>query len=323
VNIRIISLLFAFLVIVAGYVYFAQVQRPPKREPEPPWFYALDMDDLLAITLTDREGRGQRFVQREGAWWLERPEPLPVDPSRWAGITLLLSGPQARRLLMPQVDDPARYGLDAPSLTVEVEARGGRTFTVLLGDTTPDRSAHYVQLKGFPALFLVDASWGEVLGRLVTDPPYPEWYYRMPPERVVRLLVEEGGERVVFRKVRGQWAFDDPQDTPIDPGRWQEVSPLLGGPPSLRILQQGVQDFHPYGLDTPWVQVTIEYELPGHAERPRRTITLEVGSLLPDGSGYYARPNQTDTLLFVDRGWVEVFRRLVTEPPRAAPGASG
>ncbi|MCS7207328.1 MAG: DUF4340 domain-containing protein [Dehalococcoidia bacterium] len=320
-NIRIISLLLVFLVVVAGYFYFAQVQRPPKREPEPPWFYAINMDDMLAITLT-QGGQRQRFVQKEGNWWLEEPEPLPVDPSRWAGITLLLSGPQSRRLLAEQVDDPARYGLDKPSLVIQVEASGGRTFEIVLGEKTPDGTAHYAQLKGSPQLFLVDASWGDVLGRLVTDPPYPEWYYRVVPERVVRLLVQQGEAKVAFRKFRGQWAFDDPQDTPIDPPRWQEVTPLLGGPPSLRVLERGVKDFAAYGVDNPQVTVSVEYELPFQTERPRRVITLEIGNLLGDGSGYYARPNRSDTLVFVDKGWVEVFQRLLTEPPKATARAS-
>lgn len=320
-NIRIISLLFAFLVVVAGYFYFAQVQRPSKQEPEPPWFYTLNMEDLLSITLSTG-GQSQRFVQKEGNWWLEEPEPLPVDPSRWAGITLLLSGPQSRRLLMEQVDDPARYGLDNPSLTIHVEATGGRTFEILLGGTTPDKTAHYAQLKGSPRLFLVDSSWGDVLGRLVTDPPYPEWYYRVPPERVVRLLVQSGEQKVAFRKFQGRWAFDDPEDTPIDPSRWQEVSTLLGGPPSLRVLERGVHDFSAYGVDTPQVAVSVEYELPFQTERPRRSITLEVGKSLPDGSGYYARPNQSDTLVFVDKPWVEVFQRLLTDPPKAAKASS-
>ncbi|MFN3974761.1 MAG: DUF4340 domain-containing protein [Dehalococcoidia bacterium] len=316
-NIRIISVLLALLVVVAGYFYFAQVQRPPKREPEPPWFYTLNMEDLLSITLT-KDGQSQRFIQKEGEWWLEKPEPLPVDPSRWAGITLLLSGPQSRRLLMEQIDAPARYGLDNPSLVIQTEATGGRTFEINLGQKTPDGSAHYAQLKGSPQLFLVDASWGDVLGRLVTDPPYPEWYYRVPSERVLRLLVQRGEEKVAFRKFQGRWAFDDPQDTPVDPSRWQEVSTLLGGPPSLRVLERGVKDFSTYGVDKPLIAVSVEYELPFQTERPRRAITLEVGNFLPDGSGYYARPNQSDTLVFVDKPWVEVFQRLLTEPPKAA-----
>ena len=50
-----------------------------------------------------------------------------------------------------------------------------------LGDKTTNDRNHYGQIEGFPQLFLIADSWGNVLSRLAEDIPYPKWYtYRDP-----------------------------------------------------------------------------------------------------------------------------------------------
>ncbi len=94
-----------------------------------------------------------------------------MDLDRWGGIPLLVTGPRSSRVLEERIDDPAAYGLESPQTVVEVSLEDGRQIAVHLGDVTPDGNGNYAQLVGFPTLFIVNVSWGEVLNRLVLEPP--------------------------------------------------------------------------------------------------------------------------------------------------------
>ncbi|MSQ31762.1 MAG: hypothetical protein EXR59_00775 [Dehalococcoidia bacterium] len=79
------------------------------------------------------------------------------------------------------------YKLEAVPTTGEVAPSDARSvvFGVQLGDKTPDGANYYVQWRRHPEpgtdgpitidpqIWLVDATWGDVLARLVTEPPYP------------------------------------------------------------------------------------------------------------------------------------------------------
>ena len=170
--------------VLGGYVLFFELQRSPEREPEPPWFYNVHENDIVRISIT-HQGENQTFVKGEPyTWYFDDGTGSPaeaVDIQRWGGIPLLLTGPRSRRLLEDQISDPALYGLEPPLSYIGVLLRDGREVNVLLGNLTPDGAGNYALLEGFAPLFIVDVTWGEVLNRLVLEPPLvPE-----PLEKVV------------------------------------------------------------------------------------------------------------------------------------------
>ncbi len=174
-NIRLSIILLFALALVGGYFYFIELQKPPKTAPLPIWFYNTDDSNFQIISVTF-QGENVTFAKdKEGRWHFGSPGGEPVDLTRWGGITLLLRGPQSRRVLKESVDlnELALYGLERPSTVITVGMVDGNKFSVFIGDKTPDAVSHYVQMEGFPQLFLIDASWGDVLNRLVTEPPYP------------------------------------------------------------------------------------------------------------------------------------------------------
>ena len=106
----------------------------------------------------------------------------------------MLTGPRSRRLLDEQPTDLAPYGLDAPPTTIAVDLKDGRTINVLIGAATPDGSNNYAQVEGFPEVFTVFSGWRDSLVKLIEDPPYPEWYYNVTADSLIRfeLFTEEG-----------------------------------------------------------------------------------------------------------------------------------
>lgn len=108
-----------------------------------------------------------------------------------------------------------------------------------------------------------------------------------------------------------QWYFDTPDAAPVDPGRWGGGIPLmLSGPQGdLVIGPEGADDPAVFGLDAPEMILKLTV-------RAGTEIGIDVGDPTPDGQAYYLRRQGMPEVYAIDRVWVDVLRRLVTEPPR-------
>ena len=318
-NIRTTFILLATLILVAGYLL---LEDSPASEDavasgeSAPWFYTTSMEDIERIAVSVGSQEAAFVSESIGSWFFDEPQGPPVDIARWGGITLLLGGPQTKRVVRDSVDDPSLFGLDDPSITIEVDLTGDRSFKILLGATTPDGTYHYAQRQGDDRLYLVDALWGQVLSRLAINPPFPPWYYKVSPLRTRFLSVTHGEQKVEFTKdFNGTWRFTGQDRTPVDAERWREILPILGGPPSLHILQDRIDDLAAYGLLEPVTLIKAEVDPPVGIEESRRPIELEIGSQLPDGSGYYAKVVGQPYLLFIDADWYDTILQLALDPP--------
>ena len=132
-------------------------------------------------------------------------------------------------------------------------------------------------------LYVIESIWGQVLRRLSFEPPYPQWFYRLDPVRVLYLGVTKGETTTDFVQDAGLWRFANPDRTPIDADRWAEVVPLLGGPPNLGIQEDRIDDLAKYGLLEPRAVVIIEYLPPEGIEAGNWESILEIGDPTPDG----------------------------------------
>lgn len=327
-NIRATAVLLVVLGAVAGYFYFVGPSSGDSGPPAPsrtPWFYSAEMDDVEGVVITT-SGLRESFVLTESGWLFEGPGRIPVDLARWGGMTLLVSGPQTTRVLDEVEGDLTEYGLSDPAITIGITLQGNRNLEVRLGDVTPNGENHYAMQGTDPGLYLVDSLWGLVLARLALEPPYPQWIYRLDPTLIVYLAVAQGESKVEFTSDASGWRFATTDRDPVDPERWAEVLPFLGGPRSIRILQPEIatDEFQRFGLDSPATTLTVEYKPPETIEGTRRKFDMEFGSKLEDGSGYYAKVVGQPYLLFVDADWYETMERLVLEPPVAiAAGTEG
>lgn len=130
------------------------------------------MEDIIHISATHNEETVQYGI-KDDQWVILDGNDTPVDIDKWAGTTLLLSGPRAARVISQTITDLSAYGLANPSAIVVVEERGGQTFEFHLGIKTPDERNQYARLVGNPRLFTLASEWGDVVTELAIEPPYP------------------------------------------------------------------------------------------------------------------------------------------------------
>jgi hypothetical protein len=169
VNFRISFILIILVAVVGGYVLIFELNRRPEKDPEPPYFYDVELTDITEITISIKDTQ-QSFIKAEHQW-VFKDSGNPVDLARWSGIPLLLTGPRAARVLKNRLEDPQEYGVDPPQTHITVKLEGGHVINVVLGHKTPDGLSHYAQVVGFPQLYLVSSTWGDVINRIATEPP--------------------------------------------------------------------------------------------------------------------------------------------------------
>ncbi len=364
-NVRVTIALVVVAIAVGAVVYFNPFQSEAEPRDDSPWFFQLAEEDIQSIevihrvegTPDDQPVKTVSFVKTSPEhylWEFADPQGIPPDRNRWGGITLLLSGPKTRRDLTPQniiIEDPAEYGLDDPATVVKVGLTLNRDLEFRLGHETTDGYHHYGQVIGFPQLFIIADSWGDVIARLAVEPPIPRWYVEHTPEDIVEVNVHDGPR---FGDDTRTLTFDydeddgwtvqlrptDEEKRPIDTERWAEVQKLLGRP-------LGVQVAVPYVDDkdtTPWgigddTSSAIEIRFPGTSQSDVNftdgdtymighkveceddanvPIPCEDGAMAPGPDRYYAQrisEHLINPILYVDALWVDTLFALFDDIP--------
>ena len=297
-----------------------------ERAEQPPFFFTLSPDDLRNIKISSGEkSTSWHFREDERRWFFDDEKDVPTALYRWGGITQLLGGPRSQRELKKTVDNPELYGLDDPLLSITVKLRDERELTVEMGDLTPDGGAHYAQQTGYEQLYTVDYSWGEVMLRLVNEPPYPDWFYTMDPNEATEILLFEGNEVTSgygFDDEVGEWficdlpAGDPPckGTTPADPDIIMDYlthfgNPEIDGAEILNLDDQAA--YEPYGVSTeaPYVHIRREVQVRELLTEVYRT-SMVIGDPTPDGNYRYAVANETQDIIRVDKAWADKMLAL-------------
>lgn len=292
-----------------------------ERAEQPPFFFTLAPDDLRNIQISsEANSTSWHYRENDRRWYFDDEKDVPTSLYRWGGITQLLGGPRSQRELKKTIEDPALYGLDDPVLTVNVTLRDGRQLTVQMGDLTPDGGAHYARQSGYDQLYTVDYTWGEVMLRLVEEPPFPDWFYVMDPAEATEILLFEGNEVTSgygYDEDTGEWhvcdlpAIDAPckGTTPADVDVLQEYlvhfsNPAIDGAEVLNLTD--TSKYEPYGVgrNAPYVHIRREVQVRELLTEVYRTSMI-IGDVTPDGNYRYAVANETSDIIRVDKEWAD------------------
>ena len=292
-----------------------------ERAEQPPFFFTLSPDDLRKISIKGGENSTSwHFREHDRRWYFDDEKDVPTSLYRWGGITQLLGGPRSQRELKKTIDNPSLYGLDDPLLSIKVQLRDGRELTVEMGNLTPDGGAHYARQSGYEQLYTVDYSWGEVMLRLVDDPPYPDWFYTMDPSEATEVLLFQGNEVTSgysLDEESGDWVVCDlpATDAPCtgsSPADSEVIldylthfgTPVIDGAEVLNLDDRTAYERFGLGTDAPYVHIRREVEVRELLTEVYRTSMI-IGNVTPDGNYRYAVANETQDIIRVDKDWAD------------------
>lgn len=272
-----------------GALWWVEHARVPTREKRQamvgrllPELVDTPVSEVVRLEVSSRE-TGQRLaVERRpgGLWQVVEPLDAAADPAAIETLVRnlkdLRTSPDAGTI----DGDPALYGLDRPRATVSIfDADRHRPLAAIeLGGTVRDDL--YVRPVGSKGIEVVDA-------RLLTLAlePVGAWrdrsLFRVPSFRVETIAIHESGpdRDVELRRDERKWLMTRPLRAPADDDRAEGLVAELG---ALRVVDDGgfvaedVDDLAPYGLDHPWMTITVT-PYAGHGQ-PR---TLVIGTPAP------------------------------------------
>ena len=329
-NLRLTIGLIVVAAVVVAVVLINPFAKEEVRQPDAPWFYQVSMDDITEISVGNGDDYRRFFKNEERVWVFEDPENVPADPQRWGGMTVLLSGPKTRRLLIDSPDDLDQYGLTDPYTVIDVKLSGEREIKVEIGNETPNGFYRYGMVTGYDQLYLINDSWGDVLTRLAVEPPLPPWHNDQLPETVLGLslyrpLEGEEREELRFRYDDDQWWVSGPEDLkdrkPVDEERWAKIIPLLNGPPDASIAVFNVGSAGaPYGVSTLSRTVEIRYQkISERGTDYTAKLTFRLGLKAPDTERYYGQVAYSsypaEPVIYLPADWTETLFGLFDDIP--------
>ncbi|MFC1897725.1 DUF4340 domain-containing protein [Chloroflexota bacterium] len=178
-RIRNILILLAILLALSGYFLFFNNSEPPPEIKPKIYVWDVDLDEIQHIEIRlPHENMSESFIkiakESEFPWFFDDPQRSALDTTRWGGITLILSGPGADRVITRNTtgEKLTEFGLTQPQMEIILTLENENILSIKVGDRTPDGDTYYVQAPGTNDVALVDYTWYEVLERLVKEPPY-------------------------------------------------------------------------------------------------------------------------------------------------------
>ena len=103
-------------------------------------------DQFQEIKISKVTGEVLALKRENGKWRMTAPQPLPADQDAAGSMVSALANLNADKVVEDKAADLKAYGLDKPTLDVQIVRKDGKTDHLLLGDDTLNGSGAYAKL---------------------------------------------------------------------------------------------------------------------------------------------------------------------------------
>lgn len=232
------------------------------------------------------------WVEEEGSlgcWVRQGEENFPTNEEKLQTIINVLCGVKGTsRMLLSEVN-PADYGLEDTPFTAKLTLTDDTEHSFRLGDETPYADGYYLLYENTGEIFVVGTNVHTQLAVKAAKLVQAETFPSAESESITELRIEvRDGETISYKPVTAE------DGTVSYPGIFYD---------SVRFVASTVQeynctDFAKYGLDDPYVTVTIDYmgyvfTDEGMLTREPCTMVLEIGDKTVSDN-YFVRVDGSD-----------------------------
>lgn len=266
-----------------------------------------NVDDFTSLEMTNASDSYVMTSSGEGedkTYEIAELKGYPEQDSNYSYAAETLSSLDAGNKVLDTVEDKAKYGLDEPSATAKV-SYGDKTYTLYLGDATPEESdGYYFMMEGDNALYTVSSSVGTLmlqdkfyyLNRDMTQ-SYTNTDEEQPEVNKVTVTRKDMEEPIVLEKTElasdgtnslymSTMKMTSPVECDMDYELDSNYISTLFGLSAQKVLGfYNEADAAQYGFDDPEYTLEMEYE--------GGNTTIIVGDALPseeedtEGSEYH------------------------------------
>jgi predicted nucleic acid-binding Zn-ribbon protein len=289
------------------YVYFVEIKRGKPRDEkadETKPAFTFKREDITAISIT-RQGQTTTLENRNGNWVITKPINGPADQSTVDTIVSGIVDAREERTINASKQDIKSFGLENPSVVLEVKLRDGKQHKIRLGNKDFSDMNVYAQLNDN------QNSVALVSSTLLTnaDKPLNELRDRSvlagaSQYDINGLKVDTAGEVMSLAKEDGKWVIKSPVQGAADETAVDGLITEITSAKATDIVSETSDDLKRYGLDNPGLKFTAQ--LQGGTER-----TLLVGK--KENEKYYARLSDRPQVFTIETTLYDKLNTKVSE----------
>lgn len=201
------------LAALAGTLYWSN--RHPKAAAAPavptgPAILNINPADVTAFTIKHK-GAPAVSLARDAhqAWQIVAPKPMPADPEQ---VSLVLSSLQpltAQEVVENSAGDLKPFGLDSPSVEIDLTEKNHSEQRLLIGDDTPVGGAAYTMLAGNPRVYTTAYAKSE-LDKTAND-LRDKRLITLDTSQMSRIELDRDNSSIVLTRTGSGWALEKPR----------------------------------------------------------------------------------------------------------------
>ena len=186
----------------------AEAAKPPSDAP--PKILALTEGDITKVALK-KKGADETVLEKiNGKWQITAPKPYPADTdtvNQFVASTANISGD---RVVEDKASNLSAYGLNSPTLEVDITGKGGKVNKFDIGDDTPTNSGSYAMLAGDPRVFTVASYVKTGLDKPLND-LRDKRLLAFDQDKLSRVELMAKKEDIEFGRDKDQWQIVKPK----------------------------------------------------------------------------------------------------------------
>jgi hypothetical protein len=209
------------LAVLTGFLYWSNRHKPADDTSKisadtPPAILKLDQNSITRLELKKEDSAPVVLAKPgSGDWQITQPKPYRADQSAVDGVTSALSSLNSERLVEDKAANLQTFGLDHPTLEVDLTEKDNKSQKLLLGDNTPASSGVYAMLEGDPRVFTIASYTKTSLDKGVND-LRDKRLLPVDADKVSRVELVRKNEDIEFGRNKDDWQILKPKPMRAD-----------------------------------------------------------------------------------------------------------
>src|SRR5438876_3402024 len=212
----------AVLVLLAlgGFLYWSEHHKPGDDSTKisadtPPKILKLDESSITKLELKKKDTEPLHLAKsNSGEWRITQPKQLRADESAVSGVLSTLSSLNSERLVEDKASDLKSFGLDHPTLKVDLGEKD-KSQKLLIGDDTPVGNSVYAMVAGDPRVFTVASYTKTSIDKTLND-LRDKRLLPLSPDKISRVELVKPGQSIDFGRSKDEWQILKPKPLRAD-----------------------------------------------------------------------------------------------------------
>ncbi|HEY8461995.1 MAG TPA: DUF4340 domain-containing protein [Blastocatellia bacterium] len=230
--------------------------------------------ELSSFKIANESG-AYELEKKDSEWNIKSPVTGLADESQVSAMLADITGAKAVEIVSESIDDPAKYGLDKPKVSITARLSAGGERTVSVGSKVD--ANYYAKVSDRPQLLKVDSLFYEKLNTKLASIRSKQ-FIRLDRDALAKVYIKNSNVTLVAEKKDDKWMVTEPADK-----KDKEASTFKMFTP-LETAATEVIDKPSGAISAKLAKPAVEVRL---TEKNGKTTTLRISSA--DGDNVYVK----------------------------------